>query len=81
MLEDKDRKRIQEIISEMECPKYFECAQSGFASLCKVAPGSTRERLRCLEDEPSQCVFAFTVGGSYYCDCPLRFYLHDRLNI
>lgn len=79
MIEEEDGKKIQEIIGGMECSKLFRCAQSGFATLCRAGTSGPEEHLRYLEDDPSQCNFSFTYGRSYYCDCPLRSYLHKRL--
>ncbi len=81
MLDEADRKKIQEIIGAMECPKHFRCAQSGFETLCRAVDCGTGNQLQCLEDDPSQCIFAFTFSGSYYCDCPLRLYLYEKLKV
>jgi hypothetical protein len=77
------RRQIEKIIGGMECPKHFQCAQSGFESLCQADDRGKGEGegLRCLEDDPSRCIFAFIYRGTYHCDCPLRLFLYRKLEI
>jgi hypothetical protein len=35
-MKDIDRKKIEEILDGMICPKNFKCAGSGFENLCKA---------------------------------------------
>lgn len=79
MIKEENKKKIQEIIGEMHCPKYFRCAESGFENLCKAKDCGLENYLVCLEGSPLDCKFAVPFGHSYYCNCPLRVYLVKNL--
>jgi hypothetical protein len=73
------KKRIEEIIGEIKCPKDFRCAQSGFENLCKARDFGLDDYLECLEDNPIYCQFSLSFGDGYFCQCPLRVYLSKKL--
>jgi len=74
-MREEDRKRIKEIIGQMQCPKDFKCANSGFENLCKTQDLGLETFLECLEEDPSNCKFAIFFGDAFFCQCPLRVYL------
>jgi len=74
-----DRKKIDEIMAGMECPKDFKCADGGFERLCRARDFGLDNYLECLEQAPSQCAFALPFGDTHYCLCPLRVYLGKKL--
>ena len=74
------KKQIGEIISGMECPKDFECYESGFEKLCKAKIFLDGEMVRCLEEFTQCCKFAFNFGLGYFCKCPLRKYIAKNFN-
>ena len=74
-----ERQKIDELMARMQCPKDFECADSGFERLCKARDFGLDSFLECLEDSPSRCTFALSFGRSYLCQCPLRVYLSKAL--
>ena len=76
---EEERKKIEELMAGMECPKKFECADSGFERLCKARDFGLDSFLECLEDSPSKCTFALSFGSTYFCQCPLRVYLAKAL--
>jgi hypothetical protein len=78
-MKDEDRKKIEEILDRMICPKNFKCADSGFEQLCKARYIGLENYLDCLEGNPSACVFALPFGSGYLCHCPLRVYLSREL--
>ncbi len=79
-MDKETRKQIDEIIGEMQCPKGFRCADSGFERLCKAKTIGLERYLECCDDDPSHCKFSLTFGGSgYYCQCPLRVYISRKL--
>ncbi len=80
-MKEEYRKKIEELIGQMQCPKDFKCAESGFENLCKARDLGLESYLECLEDNPSRCLFAQSFGNKYYCRCPLRVYLAKQLNI
>ena len=75
MLTDKQKKEIEEIIGEIECPKKFICYESGFESLCKAEDHGLDTYLLCLDKKMAECKFSISYGTSYYCRCPLRVYI------
>ena len=81
-MKEEHRKKIQEIINGMQCPKNFRCAESGFENLCRAKDFGDEQRLHCLE-ETSDCSFAalYDFGIKMrFCKCPLRVYLAKNLN-
>jgi len=70
---------IEEIIGEIKCPKDFICYRSGFEKLCKAEDVGRKSVLICLEDDPENCKFSFPIGLTYYCQCPIRFYIARKL--
>jgi hypothetical protein len=75
-MNDKDRKKIEEIMGAMQCPKNFKCAESGFEEhLCRATDFGAEKYLDCLEENPSACLFALPFRYGHMCQCPLRVYL------
>jgi len=78
-MEQDDKKQIEQIISQMECPKDFKCHKSGFESLCKAKDIGIEGVVECLEENPKKCKFSVAFGYSYFCRCPLRVYIAKKL--
>jgi hypothetical protein len=78
-MKEEDRKKVEEIMAGMKCPKGFKCADSGFERLCKANDFGLEGYLDCLEDKPVNCPFAISFGYGYLCQCPLRLYLCKKL--
>jgi hypothetical protein len=78
-MKDEDRKKIEEILAGLQCPKNFKCADGGFERLCKARDIGLKNYLDCLEGNPSACSFALSFGYGYLCCCPLRVYLSKEL--
>jgi hypothetical protein len=76
MMEKEVKKKIEEMLVGMNCPKDFKCTQGGFERLCKAREFGIESHLECLEEDPSECPFAFSFG---YCleedpsECPFAF--------
>jgi hypothetical protein len=79
LMKDEDRKKIEEILDKMVCPKNFKCADSGFENLCKARDIGLERYLDCLEGTPTACLYALSFGHGYLCRCPLRVYLSKEL--
>lgn len=77
-MEEEVRKKIEEIIGQMRCPKNFRCAESDFENLCKAEDIGMDRHLLCLDNTPSRCLFSL-VFDKHYCACPLRIYLAKHL--
>ena len=81
-IKEKNRKKIQEIIDGMQCPKDFKCAACGFENLCRVRDFGDEQSLQCLEETNPPCPFAgvYDFGFQmYFCRCPLRVYIAKNL--
>ena len=78
-MEPEHRKKIDEIMGEMDCPKKYKCVESGFEDLCKARNSGLDSYLDCLNDHPPECSFALPFGMGYLCQCPLRVYLVKNL--
>ena len=81
-MKEEDRKRIDEILGEMKCPKGFRCAESGFEDLCRAKDFGDEKRLHCLEPESEPCPFATDYDCGFrmrFCNCPLRVYIAKNL--
>ncbi len=72
---------IEQIISEMECPKDFACHKSGFESMGKTRLVADGLRVECLEENARLCKFALHFGHLTICECPLRNYIAKNLHI
>jgi len=80
-MEEEHKKKIEEIIEEMSCPKNFKCAESGFEKLCKAKDNGMEEFVDCLDDNARRCTFAIPFGDGHFCKCPLRVYLSKELKL
>ena len=79
-MDEETRKQIDDIIGQMQCPKGFRCADSGFEQLCKAKNIGLEHYLECGEDDAPSCKFSLTFGNlAYYCQCPLRVYISRTL--
>ncbi len=80
-MKDEDRKKVEEIMAGMQCPKNFKCAESGFEHLCRSRDFGVENYLECIEENPSACPFALSFGYVHFCQCPLRVYLAKKLKM
>lgn len=78
-----ERKKLEEMIGGVKCPKDFRCYQAGFDTLCKAKKmdDGVALYLECLEKDPRQCVFSkhIAIEDFYVCSCPLRRYIADKM--
>ncbi len=74
------KKELEEIIDGMQCPKDFKCYKSGLKSLCKAKKFDVYESLMCLNDEEAhKCLFSVRYAYKYFCQCPLRNYIAEKV--
>ena len=78
-MNEEEKRRIQDIIGRMQCPKHFKCADSGFENLCRAKDFGLESFLECLDENPSTCKFSIFFGNAHFCQCPLRVYLVKHL--
>jgi len=79
MLNDTQKKEIEKLVGEMQCPKGFVCYESGFKMLCKAKEHGLKSFLKCLEDSDTYCHFSISFGGERFCRCPLRVYISREI--
>ena len=72
-------KKINEIIENFKCPKGFSCCTEGLEKLCKAEELGPDLLLECLEENPTSCSFSLHFDSRYYCECPLRIYIANKL--
>jgi len=77
-MEESTKRKLEEIIGQMKCPKDFVCFESGIKTLCKAEDVGMKSYLKCLEENPSDCVFSMGYAESHYCTCPLRCYIAKK---
>ena len=81
-MKEEDRRRIEEIIDGMQCPKGFKCAEDGFENLCRAKHFGGELFLQCLEETSPPCLFAGVYDQGFqmrFCRCPLRVYIAKNL--
>jgi len=78
-MKEEDRRRIEEIVDGMQCPKDFQCVESGFERMCKAKDFGLESYLECLDGNPQGCPFSLSFGEGHFCRCPLRVYLSKNL--
>lgn len=80
-IKQEQERRIQEIMSEMQCPEDFKCYKSGFEDLCKLRIVCDGQLVECLEEKGQACDLGFAFGYGYFCDCPLRKYIAENFKV
>ena len=76
---EENKKRIEELIAEVQCPKGFKCVDSNSEDFCKAKDCGLKNYVECIEHNPHACKFALRFGGRYYCCCPFRVYFAKGL--
>jgi hypothetical protein len=77
-MKEEDKKKINALLDQIECPKGFKCAESGFGRLCEARDFGDEKHLLCLEKKDPPCSFALIYDYGHetrFCRCPLRVYL------
>ena len=78
-MDEDQRKEIEEIINQFQCPRDFRCCKSQFKLLCKAKDIGLETYLKCLEEDPRSCPVSVPFGDGYFCECPLRVYIAKKL--
>lgn len=78
-MKEEDKKKIEEIMGGMKCPKNFKCGENGFENLCRAKDSGLEGYLDCLEAKSGTCSFAFPFAYGFLCQCPLRVYIAKKL--
>jgi hypothetical protein len=69
------KKKLEQILNGLQCPKDYVCYTSGREKLCKAEDIGLESFLVCLERNPLECTFSVHFGDMYFCQCPLRVYI------
>jgi hypothetical protein len=48
-MKEEEKKKIEQLMGEIQCPKDFKCVKDNFTCLCKVREFGSDEHLECLE--------------------------------
>ncbi len=82
-MENEVKKKIEEMMKTTDCPKDFICYKSGLETLCKAKDFGVRSLLKCLEENPPECLFSSTLKSALetvsLCECPVRVYIYNKL--
>ncbi|OGQ96425.1 MAG: hypothetical protein A2521_08840 [Deltaproteobacteria bacterium RIFOXYD12_FULL_57_12] len=79
MRQEDFRRRVAEIIGEINCPKGYTCMESNFLHLCRAMDIGCETYLICFDENSASCPFSVSFAASRYCKCPLRIYLAKNL--
>ena len=79
------KRRIQEIMTKIDCQQDFACYKSGFENLCRQSAteyddSSEYTQPICINKENESCKMRVPHGNQYCCRCPLRLYVATYLN-
>jgi hypothetical protein len=80
-MEPEQKKRIEEIMAQMECEKDFQCYRSGFEKICKAGYWGQPDYVECMEEKRTMCQFKVPFGDGVFCRCPLRVYVAKELKV
>ena len=73
------KQKMEEIASEIDCPKDFICFKSEPEELHRARSIGIEGYLNCLEDNSQECEFALPFGEGYLCKCPVRVYIAQNI--
>ena len=82
-MHEAQKRKIQEIMDGMHCPRDFDCTKSNFETVCKAKDlglGLT-DYVKCFGEAHHNCTFALPFGEGHLCRCPLRVYVARALKI
>ena len=73
------KNQIDQIMSEINCPRDFPCYKSDFEKLGKIRDVKAEGLLECLEEGSDECQFSLSFGETTSCLCPVRIYIASEL--
>jgi len=78
-MKEEEKKKIEKLMGEIQCPKDFKCVKDNFACLCQVRKFGSDEHLECFEKNPSLSPFAVSFINRHICICQMRMYIIQKL--
>jgi hypothetical protein len=76
------RKKIEELVGRLICPKAVKCYQFAHETFAEAQQiGGALWLFECLDEDPVKCTFAqfFAQAGSYICTCAVRTYVAGKM--
>ena len=70
---------VTEIIGGLKCPKNYRCYRTKYKELCKAEFVEKVKIVHCLEEDAQGCIFSLLYKDAYYCQCPLRNYIAEKI--
>ena len=70
---------VTEIIDGLNCPKNYRCYRKKYKELCKAEFVEQVKIVHCLEEDAQGCIFSLLYKDAYYCQCPLRNYIAEKI--
>lgn len=70
---------VTEIIGGLKCPKNYRCYRKKYKELCKAEFVEQVKIVHCLEEDAKGCIFSLLYKDAYYCQCPLRNYIAEKI--
>lgn len=74
---EQQKQQIEEIASEIDCPRDFKCFKTEPEEFHKALSIGIEGYLSCME--PQDCEFALPFGESHLCKCPVRVYIAQNI--
>ncbi len=65
-------KKVKFTIEKSTCPIGCRCYKVDPELICRARSTGLDNLLECLEDNPGDCTFSMSFGGSYFCKCSTR---------
>ena len=75
MITAEQKQRLEELKSQVNCPKKLACIYTNLGDLCEGQYHSETDILECLEPNQAACKFVRPFGCTIVCICPLRKYI------
>jgi len=70
---------LTEIIGGLKCPKNYHCYRTNYKELCKAEFLGKLKVVHCLEEDSQGCIFSLSYKDAYYCQCPVRNYIAEKI--
>jgi seryl-tRNA synthetase len=70
---------LTKIIGALRCPKNYHCYRTKYKELCKAELVGKLKIVHCLEEDSQGCIFSLLYKDAYYCQCPLRNYIAEKI--
>jgi hypothetical protein len=80
MMNAEERRRFEELRTQVACDKKFACVEMALNDLCKAVYHPEVDILECQQNDPIPCKFARPFGCAKVCRCPLRKFIAQNFD-